>query len=65
MKILKTKKYVGSANTLADSRIPRRFIVMMRPMMRMQLVTLKSLSQGNAEAMFSIPDATDTETVRM
>jgi hypothetical protein len=58
-----TKPYVGIANTVPDSLVPRRFI-RARPTTRATaIVTACGARLGTAETMFETPAATETATV--
>lgn len=59
------KKYVGTPNMIADSRMPLRL-----PHVRMQTMAkaihgLYAASSGNADATAAAPEQLDTATVRI
>ena len=60
-----TKKYVGAANNLPDSLVPRRLPTAMRITKPMAIQCFPGARAGAAEASASLPAATDTATVRM
>ena len=59
-----TKPYVGIANTLPDSLIPRRLISASTATSPRDRLTAWGASEGTAETMLATPAATDTATVR-
>ena len=59
-----TKPYVGIANTLPDSLMPRRFISASTATRPSDRLTAYGARDGTAETMLATPAATDTATVR-
>lgn len=59
-----TKTYVGIANSVPDSRTPRRFISVSSTITATAQSTLCSTTKGTAEPRFSMPEAMETATVR-
>jgi hypothetical protein len=55
--------YVGTAKVRPDSRTPRRLAAASSVTSATAMATRCWLSDGNAEMMLSVPDATDTATV--
>jgi hypothetical protein len=61
--MLTTKPYVGIANTVPDSRTPRRFTSASSAVSPIEMPTACGVSTGNADTMFATPATTDTATV--
>ncbi len=57
------KAYVGMANAVPDSRIPRRFSTMMTSTIPTDSATSCPCRDCTAEVMFATPELTDTATV--
>ena len=55
--------YVGTANTIPDSRTPRRFMTASSATKPTAIGTACGARPGNADTMLATPAATDTATV--
>ena len=62
--MLPTNRYVGAANSLPDSRMPRRFAMATMATAATHRMTRYRNSHGTAEVTAAIPAATLTATVR-
>ncbi len=58
-----TKKYTGTVKNEADSRIPRKFNVMINKTITTEIKTLCACKLGIADVIASVPDVTETATV--
>jgi hypothetical protein len=63
--IIAMKMYVGTLNTMPDSRTPRRFTSIRRKIAAMHKPTVCEMSNGYAEVIAAMPLEIDTATVRM
>src|SRR5581483_1095260 len=63
--IMKMNAYVGRRNAAPDSRTPRKLTTIRRSVASTQSSTRRPPITGYVEMMASIPDAMDTDTVRM
>ena len=59
------KPYVGIANNVPDSLVPRRFIIVMNATNRIERKTLWWLARGYAEPIANTPATIETTTVIM
>ena len=60
-----TNPYVGTANTVPDSRAPRRFANVTSSTNRMDSKTRCSFAHSNADPIANTPATTETTTVIM